>query len=40
VWLWIESGAPYAGTYAALRNAEAQNTLVKPLALFLASNRL
>ncbi|MGQ9591239.1 MAG: HzsA-related protein, partial [Planctomycetota bacterium] len=23
-WLWIESGAPYAGTYAALRNAEAQ----------------
>jgi cytochrome c553 len=24
VWLWIESGAPYAGTYAALRNAEDQ----------------
>ena len=24
VWLWIESGAPYAGTYAALRNAEEQ----------------
>ncbi|MGC8828375.1 MAG: hypothetical protein ACP5TE_01200 [Verrucomicrobiia bacterium] len=25
VWLWIESGAPYAGTYAALRNSEEQN---------------
>jgi hypothetical protein len=25
LWLWIESGAPYAGTYAALRN-EAQET--------------
>jgi hydrazine synthase alpha subunit-like protein len=24
VWLWLESGAPYAGTYAALRNAEDQ----------------
>ncbi len=24
IWLWIESGAPYAGTYAALRNAEDQ----------------
>ena len=24
-WLWIESGAPYAGTYAALRNLEEQN---------------
>lgn len=24
VWLWIESGATYAGTYAALRNAEEQ----------------
>lgn len=24
VWLWIESGAPYAGSYAALRNAEQQ----------------
>ena len=24
VWLWIESGAPYAGTYGALRNAEEQ----------------
>ena len=24
LWLWIESGAPYAGTYAALRNAEDQ----------------
>jgi len=23
-WLWIESGAPYAGTYAALRNSEDQ----------------
>ncbi len=24
VWLWIESGAPYAGSYAGLRNAEQQ----------------
>ena len=24
VWLWIESGAPFAGTYAALRNEEDQ----------------
>jgi mono/diheme cytochrome c family protein len=24
LWLWIESGAPYAGTYAALRNADEQ----------------
>jgi len=24
VWMWIESGAPYAGSYAALRNAEEQ----------------
>ncbi len=24
IWLWIESGAPYAGTYAALRNAKEQ----------------
>jgi hypothetical protein len=26
LWLWIESGAPYAGTYAALRNEKAQGT--------------
>ena len=25
LWLWIESGATYAGTYAALRNEEEQN---------------
>jgi hypothetical protein len=24
LWLWMESGAPYAGTYAALRNKETQ----------------
>ena len=24
VWMWIESGAPYAGSYAGLRNAEDQ----------------
>jgi hypothetical protein len=24
VWMWLESGAPYAGTYAALRNEEDQ----------------
>ncbi|MGD0090151.1 MAG: hypothetical protein ABSE73_09545, partial [Planctomycetota bacterium] len=26
LWLWIESGAPYAGTYAGLRNAKAEAT--------------
>jgi len=25
IWMWLESGAPYAGTYAALRNAEDQH---------------
>lgn len=25
VWMWIESGAPYAGSYAGLRNAEQQD---------------
>jgi hypothetical protein len=25
LWLWIESGAPYAGTYAALRNVKQQD---------------
>lgn len=25
VWLWIETGAPYAGSYGALRNAQEQN---------------
>ncbi|MHC4118916.1 MAG: HzsA-related protein [Planctomycetota bacterium] len=24
IWMWLESGAPYAGTYAALRNAQDQ----------------
>jgi hypothetical protein len=24
IWLWLESGAPYAGSYAALRNSEEQ----------------
>ena len=24
IWMWLESGAPYAGTYAGLRNAEDQ----------------
>jgi hypothetical protein len=26
LWLWIESGAPYAGTYAALRNGKEQTS--------------
>jgi hypothetical protein len=26
LWLWLESGAPYAGTYAGLRNAKAEAT--------------
>ena len=33
VWLWIESSSPYAGTYAALRNAEEQ-VQVKPDLVF------
>jgi hypothetical protein len=30
VWLWIESGAPYAGSYAGLRNAEQQQLGFQP----------
>jgi len=33
LWLWIESGATYVGTYAALRNAEDQ-VLARPGAVF------
>ena len=33
VWLWLESSATYAGTYAALRNAE-DRALAKPGAVF------
>ena len=32
VWLWLESGAPYAGTYAALRNTEDQKRQGVPYA--------
>ncbi len=34
VWLWLESGAPYAGTYAALRNQEQQNQRGHAWAVF------
>ena len=37
VWLWIESGAPYAGTYAALRNQERQNDEGRAFGRILAS---
>lgn len=32
LWLWIESGAPYAGTYAALRNEQAQVAAVQAVS--------
>ncbi len=32
VWLWIESGAPYAGSYAGLRNAEEQRLAGRAIA--------
>jgi mono/diheme cytochrome c family protein len=32
VWLWIESGAPYAGSYAGLRNAADQETAARAAA--------
>jgi hypothetical protein len=31
LWLWIESGAPYAGSYAALRNESEQQTAAASL---------
>jgi len=34
VWLWLESGAPYAGTYAALRNAQDQARQGIPHSVF------
>ena len=34
IWMWLESGAPYAGTYAALRNAAEQGRQGKALAAF------
>jgi len=34
VWMWIESGAPYAGTYAALRNGEDQKRDGRSWAVF------
>jgi hypothetical protein len=33
VWLWIESAAPYAGSYAALRNAETRERAQQALAV-------
>lgn len=33
-WMWLESGAPYAGTYAALRNAEDQKRDGRTWAVF------
>jgi hypothetical protein len=34
IWMWLESGAPYAGTYAALRNGPEQVRQGKALAAF------
>jgi cytochrome c553 len=34
IWMWLESGAPYAGTYAALRNAAEQARQGQALAAF------
>jgi len=34
IWMWLESGAPYAGTYAALRNGTEQVRQGKALAAF------
>jgi hypothetical protein len=34
IWMWLESGAPYAGTYAALRNGAEQVRQNKALAAF------
>ncbi|MHC4546093.1 MAG: HzsA-related protein, partial [Planctomycetota bacterium] len=34
MWMWLESGAPYAGTYAALRNGAEQVRQGKALAAF------
>lgn len=41
VWLWIESGAPYAGSYAGLRNAEDQASDFAAMArVFVDGNEL
>jgi len=34
IWMWLESGAPYAGTYAALRNGDEQVRQGRALAAF------
>jgi hypothetical protein len=34
IWMWLESGAPYAGTYAALRNQEDQKRDGRTWAVF------
>jgi len=34
IWMWLESGAPYAGTYAALRNEEDQKRDGRTWAVF------
>ena len=38
LWLWIESGAAYAGTYAALRTSSSKGPPGRPLSVF-AGNR-
>jgi hypothetical protein len=41
VWLWIESGAPYAGSYAGLRNEEDQSKGFRAAAkVFVSSNEV
>ncbi len=39
LWLWIESGAPYAGSYAALRNARQQEAAPAAMAAVFAEQR-
>ena len=39
LWLWIESGAPYAGSYAGLRNEEQQRTADRATAAVLGAKR-
>jgi hypothetical protein len=39
LWLWIESGAPYAGSYAGLRNAAQQNDSLAAVAAVFQQKR-
>ena len=39
VWMWIESGAPYAGSYASLRNMEEQQVAIQAAASVFVKGR-